>query len=126
MTTDVELNAENLVRWANGDLNDELGIDEDDDSWFEDGLGELSWGTSESPWGDITAVDGSEYSYGDGHPMGFVFTVAGRYFHASGTYSSWDGSDYDHVVEVVPVTVEVTRFKNKNSNKIFKDPVIEK
>lgn len=115
MTTDTEygeLTADNLKDWA----NDNSGS-----------VAELNWnykGDKKTPWGVYTPVAGSDYSYGDGHEMGFVVEVAGRYFHASGTYTSWDGSEYDNFVEVEPVEVTVRRYRTLDSKVAFDDPVI--
>lgn len=76
-----------------------------------------------TPWGTGGVVPGSGYSGGDQHPMGFVFELAGRFFHFSGIYSSWDGSEYDKCEEVYPQEIASVVFNTKDGKRLA-EPVI--
>lgn len=49
-----------------------------------------------------------------------VIEVNGQYFRADGSYTSWDGDDWDYATlyEVEPVNVTVIEYKRKDSNGI--------
>lgn len=62
---------------------------------------------------------------GDGRECGVVLKhlESGRYFAKLGTYSSWDSSYWDgDLVELEPVQVTVTKFKNKANGRIWSSP----
>ncbi len=108
MTT--ELNAKTFKDW----------LDEDEEAY----ISELSYGANETPWGVGECITETEFSHGDGHETGFVFEVGGKLFRISGTYSSWDSTEFDSIVEVEPVQVTVTRFKAVGQGTIFEEPSI--
>ena len=64
---------------------------------------------------------------GDGQPMWSVIRhkESGRTFIKWGYYSSWDASDFDgELVEVEPVQVTVTRYKNVKDGTVYTDPTL--
>jgi len=57
----------------------------------------------------------SDWSGGDGKPMGKVteHLESGVIMMVEGTYSSWDSSEWDDMVEVEPYFFQETRYREK-------------
>jgi hypothetical protein len=76
------------------------------------------WGSwSETPIGTFELID--EWSGGDGQPMGRVVRhlETDTYILFEGTYSSWDGSEYDTAVVAEPYTFTETRYRSIDGNR---------
>jgi hypothetical protein len=69
---------------------------------------EINWKGAQLPSGLAKKV--KEHTDGDGATT-VVFSVGEQYFQISGSYSSWDGNEWDdELIEVVPKEVKVIRF----------------
>lgn len=100
---------------------------EDNDEYFNE-LGD-DWKDEgyETPLGLVKVVT-SWGGEGEGEYCGFVLehVDSGRQFLITGYYQSYDGVEYSShdFTEVEQVKVEVLRFKDTNSKKVFKYPVL--
>jgi hypothetical protein len=69
------------------------------------------WREVQTPIGTFKSV--TNWNLGDGHDMGLVaqHVETGMYILLEGTYSSWDGSEYDRVSVAEPYTFTETRYR---------------
>lgn len=108
-----ELTGEQIIRAIQEGFNPWTGVEDEE---MRDGLNDdfyYGWKESSTPIG--TFVEIADWNGGDGHAMGRVVLhkESGRYFLATGTYSSWDGSEYDKLVEAEPYEFTETRYREK-------------
>ena len=103
-----------LLDAFNDGINPETG--EYDES-FQDELGDVRhlWRQTKTPIGTFLSV--IEWNGGDGREQGIVVRhkESGILLMATGTYSSWDSSDWDDWVIAEPFTFTETRYKEKTT-----------
>ena len=94
---------------------DEENYDDQYDEWYER-VDEFFYEGGDLPgFGSFEQV--ASWNYGDGHERGAVFKhESGRYFQATGSYSSWDSSTWDKVEEVEPYEVTKIRYRRINND----------
>lgn len=104
---DIKAAIEDEINPATGEYDEEMGAVRDT---FLDGFE----GYDDSPIGRFEAL--ADWSGGDGHQMGRVskHVPTGIIVMALGTYSSWDASDWDVLVEAEPYTFTETRYQIKD------------
>ena len=80
---------------------------------LSDELGDLkyAWRTESTPIGTFENV--TNWNHGDGHEQGQVVkhVESGLYFMITGTYSSWDSSDWEEWKLALPYQFTETRYK---------------
>lgn len=88
-----------------------------DESLYEEFRDSITYGSTRDQGveGLGTFKTRAEWSGGDGRPMGIVteHLESGVTFMLEGTYSSWDSSEWDGLVEVEPFTFTETRYREK-------------
>ena len=109
-----ELTGEQIIKAVENGVNPWTG--EYDDEFYEEVREPFLYGWGEytkSPIG--TFEEAADWNHGDGHEMGRVVLhkETGKYFMITGTYSSWDSSDWGSVVEAEPYEFTETRYREK-------------
>lgn len=96
----------------------------DENEWYESGreygepeyLGDFFYQGGTVPgMGEFRVV--ASWNLGDGHEQGVVFEheESGRFFRATGWYSSWDTGEWQEMDEVEPYQKVVTRYRKVES-----------
>ena len=108
--TPEEATAQQLLDALNNGTDPSTGKDDDA---LSDGLGDIKylWRTEETPIGTFEKV--TEWNGGDGREQGIVVrhVESGLLFMTTGTYSSWDSSDWNEWVEAKPYLFTETRYE---------------